>query len=241
MPHAGSVIRWRTITLIRAPNTSTPRWRTLSVVSSAPSRREPETKSARSSRIGCTTPAELLGLVLPVGVDRGDDLRPARPRQPVAEPQRRALPPVDRDVADERAGRARLARRWRPWRRRRRRSPRSRGRPPRPGSRRSPRRRWAPRCRRGSRSPAARRRRAGGPPGTSRAASRSPGSSAAISASTAKGLAGSVTCSSGCCRARLISALRPRPARRRPRSPPTPPRGRSATTPPIRPRVPPRK
>ena len=52
IPQAGSVMRWRTSRLISAPNTSTPRWRTLSVVSSAPSRRDPETKSAFPSRIG---------------------------------------------------------------------------------------------------------------------------------------------------------------------------------------------
>ena len=54
--------------------------------------------------------AKLLGLVLAVGVDRGDDPRSARPGQPVAQPQRRALSPVDRDVADQRAGLASLRR-----------------------------------------------------------------------------------------------------------------------------------
>ena len=79
-----------------------------SVVSSAPRRREPDTKSARPSRIGCTDPGDLLGLVLPVGVDRADHLRAARAREPVAEPQRRALPAVDRHVTDERASRGGL-------------------------------------------------------------------------------------------------------------------------------------
>ena len=213
MPQAGSVIRWRTSTLISAPNTSTPRCRTLSVVSSAPRRREPETKSARLSRIGCDHAAELLGLVLAVGVDRGDDLRPARAGQPVAQPQRRALATVDRDVADQRAGLAGPARRWRPWRRRRRRSPRS----ARPGGlardlrdhlgdgrllvvggdHDRQRRAGAGRMGRQERRARRRARRA---------------RAAASSASTSNGLAGAATCSSRCWRARLISALRRRQA-----------------------------
>ena len=110
MPHAGSVIRWRTITLIRAPNTSTPRCRTLSVVSSAPRRREPETKSARLSRIGCTTRPSSSGSYWPSASIVAMIRDPRALRQPVAQPQRRALSPVDRHVADERAGLASLGR-----------------------------------------------------------------------------------------------------------------------------------
>ena len=97
------MIRWRTSTEISAPNTSTPAWRVASVVSSVPRRREPETKSALPSRIGRDHGADLVGLVLAVGVDRDDHLGAAGAGQPVAEPQRGALAAVDRHVADERA------------------------------------------------------------------------------------------------------------------------------------------
>ena len=105
-PQAGSVIAVADHQADQiAPNTITPACRTLSVVSSLPSRREPETKSALPSRIGCTTLGDLVGLVLAVGVDRRDHPGAAGAGQPVAEPQRRALAAVDGNVAYQRAGR----------------------------------------------------------------------------------------------------------------------------------------
>ena len=102
-PKVVSVIRWPVSTLIVSAKTRTPSFRTGSLVSSLPSVREPVTKSAWPARIGAIRLLDLGRVVLAVGVGGHDVARAALPGEPVAEPQRRALAPVDRHVADQRA------------------------------------------------------------------------------------------------------------------------------------------
>ena len=108
MPDAGSVMRWRSSRLISPPKKITPAWRTGSVVSSVPSRREPLTKSARPDMIGSSTRSNSLSSYWPSASVVAMNSAPALVGQPVAEHEDQALAAVDRHIADERAGRARL-------------------------------------------------------------------------------------------------------------------------------------
>src|ERR1022692_4408300 len=112
-PKVVSLIRWPVSALMVTAKTRTPSLRTGSLLSSLPSLRDPVTKSASPARIGSTSPPgqsrleqplDLGGVVLAVGVRRDDVLGAALAGQPVAEPERGPLAPVDRHVADQRPG-----------------------------------------------------------------------------------------------------------------------------------------
>ena len=91
--------------------TQVPRRRTGSLVSWLPSLRDPVTKSASPATTGRQHALHLGRVVLAVGVGGHDVPGAALAGQPVAQPQRRALAPVDRHVADQRAVRAALGHR----------------------------------------------------------------------------------------------------------------------------------
>ncbi len=85
MPHAGSVIRWRTSTLIsRAEHEHAEVTDAVGrELGAEPPRARDEVGLAGQDRLNHAR--DLLGLVLPVGVDRRDHLRATRPGEPVAE------------------------------------------------------------------------------------------------------------------------------------------------------------
>src|ERR1017187_9400956 len=100
-PKVASVIRWPVSTLMASAKTRTPSLRTGSFVSSLPRRREPVTKSAWPDRTGSKRRSRSGRWGWGSALCGTQNFRPAGAWERLAEPQRAALPPVDRHIADQ--------------------------------------------------------------------------------------------------------------------------------------------